>query len=516
MTNISSPIFQYLLKKAKTDIDACNKVHIALEKNLSVHKEIISKLDDDGYKILFDGNPAEIIKEEKSYTLVELTVSRIPPFRLPLKSEVVELTEWLKDCDFAPLPEPIKWKLPEIPKTPGRLKSQREMYENVLEIRRRLEIALPAYRKARADFLRKQKFCHKEVSSQGQDILKRIENHPIHENHKDASFRTQLMKELMDFVFRKVSIVGVCKNTIEFFLDNERRVAFVQFLFPDYRHDNIFIGNDSKGNPRYASSNAKKKIIQATLYSASIYLGYLVARFGFSDLFESIVVNVNQVWFDPATGLRKDGVIASLMASREELSNLDLTKVEPLACFRSLKGLSIPDIQVPTAIRPIMQLSRSDSRFIPSRDIEIEVDAQTNLAAMDWEDFEHLIAQVMEWEFARNGVEVKVTRASRDRGVDAVMFDPDPLRGGKYVLQAKRYTRTVDVSSVRDLYGTVMNEGANRGILITTASFGPDSYDFAKDKPLSLVDGSNLLEILQRHGKSFRIDLEEARIMQNS
>jgi restriction system protein len=111
---------------------------------------------------------------------------------------------------------------------------------------------------------------------------------------------------------------------------------------------------------------------------------------------------------------------------------------------------------------------------------------------------------------------VKVTRASRDRGVDAILFDPDPIRGGKYVLQAKRYTRTVDVSAVRDLYGTVLNEGANRGILITTASFGPDSYDFAKDKPISLVDGPNLLVMLQRHGKKFRIDLNEARDLNRS
>ena len=56
----------------------------------------------------------------------------------------------------------------------------------------------------------------------------------------------------------------------------------------------------------------------------------------------------------------------------------------------------------------------------------------------------------------RDGVEIKVTRASRDRGVDAIMFDPDPLRGGKFVLQAKRYTRPVDVAAVRDLYGTVV------------------------------------------------------------
>jgi restriction system protein len=78
-------------------------------------------------------------------------------------------------------------------------------------------------------------------------------------------------------------------------------------------------------------------------------------------------------------------------------------------------------------------------------------------------------------------------------------------------LQAKRYTRPVDVAAVRDLYGTVVNEGANRGILVTTSSYGPDSYEFAKDKPLSLVDGPNLITMLRRHGRRFRIDLEEAR-----
>ena len=73
------------------------------------------------------------------------------------------------------------------------------------------------------------------------------------------------------------------------------------------------------------------------------------------------------------------------------------------------------------------------------------------------------------------------------------------------------YTRTVDVAAVRDLYGTIVNEGANRGILVTTASYGPDAYEFAKNKPISLVDGPNLIAILKRHGRAFRIDLDEAR-----
>ena len=62
------------------------------------------------------------------------------------------------------------------------------------------------------------------------------------------------------------------------------------------------------------------------------------------------------------------------------------------------------------------------------------------------------------------------------------------------------------MAAVRDLFGTVMNEGANRGILVTTSSYGPDAYAFAKDKPISLVDGPNLLAMLQKHGRRFRID----------
>jgi restriction system protein len=121
------------------------------------------------------------------------------------------------------------------------------------------------------------------------------------------------------------------------------------------------------------------------------------------------------------------------------------------------------------------------------------------------------VREVFEKEFARDGGEVKVTQASRDGGVDAVAFDPDPIRGGKIVIQAKRYTNTVGVSAVRDLYGTVMNEGATKGILVTTADYGPDAYEFAKGKPLTLLNGSNLLSLLEKHGKRAKIDLKEAK-----
>jgi len=56
-----------------------------------------------------------------------------------------------------------------------------------------------------------------------------------------------------------------------------------------------------------------------------------------------------------------------------------------------------------------------------------------------------------------------------------------------------------------------MNEGATKGILVTTADYGPDAYEFAKGKPLTLLSGSNLLHLLEKHGHQARINLREAR-----
>lgn len=122
-----------------------------------------------------------------------------------------------------------------------------------------------------------------------------------------------------------------------------------------------------------------------------------------------------------------------------------------------------------------------------------------------------MVRELFEKEFSSNGGEVKVTQASRDGGVDAIAFDPDPIRGGKIVIQAKRYTNIVGVAAVRDLYGTVV--GATKGILVTTSDYCPDAYEFAKNKPLTLINGSHLLYLLEKHGHKARINLQEAKFL---
>jgi restriction system protein len=55
----------------------------------------------------------------------------------------------------------------------------------------------------------------------------------------------------------------------------------------------------------------------------------------------------------------------------------------------------------------------------------------------------------------------------------------------------------------------MQHEGANKGILVTTSGYGPDAFDFAKDKPIELIDGSGLLYLLREIGIEARIVMPE-------
>jgi len=148
----------------------------------------------------------------------------------------------------------------------------------------------------------------------------------------------------------------------------------------------------------------------------------------------------------------------------------------------------------------------ADARFVDQTDLVSGLSSAMNLMDLNPYEFEQLVANV----FGKMGLESRLTRSSRDGGVDCVAYDARPVLGGKVVIQAKRYKHTVGVSAVRDLYGTMMNEGANKGILVTTSGYGPDAFDFASDKPIELIDGGGLLFLLQEIGIQARIIFPEA------
>jgi restriction system protein len=254
------------------------------------------------------------------------------------------------------------------------------------------------------------------------------------------------------------------------------------------------------------------EVYEAALYQTCLRTIIEIFASDSIDAVKSVTFNGYVDFIDRANGKPARACIISLQTMKSAVNDIDFNAVDPKACFRALKGVGSSKLSGMAAVVPILKMNRVDERFVPARDVIDNIDLTVNIAAIPWEDFEHLVRDVFEKEFSTVGGEVKITRASRDHGVDAIAFDPDPIRGGKIVIQAKRYTNPVGVSAVRDLYGTLINEGASRGILVTTSVYGPDSYDFAKGKPITLLNGGNLLHLLEKHGHPARIDLREAKV----
>ena len=288
----------------------------------------------------------------------------------------------------------------------------------------------------------------------------------------------------------------------EVFYDPSERVLQVNQCVPSLA-DVAVVRRDSKRPPAKRDAEA---VLRRLVPAVALQLAHHVACNDHNDDVERMAVNCWSRFFEPSSGRLKDAFVASLTAPKREIAEINLQRADALEAFRALRGAYVYNVQEVVPIEPSIRLDKQDDRFVVGREVLDGMAQGQNLAAMDWQDFEHLIRELLSKEYADKNAEVKITRASRDRGVDAVVFNSDPLHGGKVVVQAKRYSNTVDVAAVRELYGTVMNEGANRGILVTTSHFGRDAYEWASNKPLTLIDGPNLLALLTKHGYNFKIE----------
>lgn len=210
---------------------------------------------------------------------------------------------------------------------------------------------------------------------------------------------------------------------------------------------------------------------------------------------ETIVFNGFVDAIDPRTGKPTRPTLVTLRTTRAVFEEIDLSKIDTTACLQHLGASVSKSPSELTPVRPVLEFDMVDKRFIEETDILAALDQRPNLMELTPTEFETLVSNL----FKAMGLETRQTRASRDGGVDAVAFDLRPVLGGKVVIQAKRYKGTVGVGAVRDLYGTLLNEGASKGILVTTSGYGAASYEFANGKPLELIDGAGLLHLLAEH-----------------
>lgn len=114
-----------------------------------------------------------------------------------------------------------------------------------------------------------------------------------------------------------------------------------------------------------------------------------------------------------------------------------------------------------------------------------------SLASLGWPDFERLVGEA----FRREGYAVEESgMGGADGGIDLVLRRD----GRRTLVQCKQWRRQkVPVNVVREMYGLLAHHGADAVCIAALGGFTPDAGRFAEGKPIRLVDGAELLAMIE-------------------
>ncbi|CAN4277435.1 restriction endonuclease [Pseudoxanthomonas sp. LjRoot125] len=114
-----------------------------------------------------------------------------------------------------------------------------------------------------------------------------------------------------------------------------------------------------------------------------------------------------------------------------------------------------------------------------------------SLAALGWRDFERLVGEA----YRRRGYAVEETGlGGADGGIDLILH-----RDGKRTLvQCKQWRRDkVPVNVVREMFGLMAHHQADAVRIAALGGFTADAAHFVEGKPIELIDGETLLEMIR-------------------
>lgn len=470
-------------------------------------------------------------EKERASLYVEARVAEVAALNEQLAADVAALERILPDSldvddflDFEALKEvvprptfdPGPLGIPESPPNPADFQppslgtaqklvpGAKQRYAERFEAgRREYESAIHAHQEREVERLRRLA----QARDQHRQAVAELEDRLSRQHAEIESFKISFEAREPDAVIQYFALVLERSHYPEGFPQRfrlayvpESRQLVVQYALPPFsrvpavaEYKYVKAGDKITEKPRLV--RARQDLYRRVVAAVSVSTVHEVFEADRLGIVETIVFNGHVDTVNNATGKQEYPCLVSLMTTRDTFTGRDFRRVDPLACLLDLSASVSKNPAELVPVRPVLEFDMVDPRFVEEADVLSGLDQRANLMELNPGEFESLITNL----FTKMGLETRMTQASRDGGVDCVAFDNRPIFGGKVIIQAKRYKNTVPVSAVRDLFGSVHNEGASKGILVTTSGFGKASFDFAKDKPLELLSGSNLLYLLKVH-----------------
>lgn len=119
------------------------------------------------------------------------------------------------------------------------------------------------------------------------------------------------------------------------------------------------------------------------------------------------------------------------------------------------------------------------------------------LNQIEWRRFEELCTRM----FEHKGFTCKTQSHGSDEGIDIhLYFGKDKLTLDR-IVQCKAWKKKVGVEPVRAFFGTMKSENANRGTFMARGGFTDEAKTFAEKNGIHTIDGTQLLELIEKLGK---------------
>jgi restriction system protein len=141
-----------------------------------------------------------------------------------------------------------------------------------------------------------------------------------------------------------------------------------------------------------------------------------------------------------------------------------------------------PQFVVPPLLLLLAGLSLADRYQRDRKLASASREAENKLRGMSWPEFDRLLGQMLR----DRGFTFVAELGGRPEGADVVAKKDEK----RHLVQFRHWrAKAVDLGSLREVFGVVVDKRMASGIVVTSGKFTPEAREFATGRNLELIDG---------------------------